>query len=193
MAGTEIRRFIDKGCWPSAGKPAIFIDRDGVLNEDLAYVFKPEDINWTPGVFEFCKSALLSGYCLVVITNQSGIARGYYSETEFLDLTRWFHNAFAQRSAPLTSTWYCPHHPEFGATDGGTECSCRKPKPGLILAASEFYDFDLTRSIMIGDRQRDIEAGIAAGITKCFQYGPLSFAQIADACGFEQGRTPTFR
>jgi len=140
---------------------ALFLDRDGVINVDYDYVHKIEEFDFFEGVFETCKRFVDAGYLIVVITNQSGISRKRYSEVDFAILTDWMKEQFAQNGAPITAVYHCPHHPEITG-----ECSCRKPKPGMIEEACKRFDIDPNKSLLVGDHERDIEAGINAGI-KC--------------------------
>lgn len=178
------RRYIDPASAADFGKPALFVDRDGVINKDVGYVGRRQEFVWMPGIFSLCRAAHHAGFAIAVVTNQSGIARGFYSEDMFLELTRYVHEEFARKRVPIASTWYCPHHPNFGEDGTGANCTCRKPKPGLLLAAAAFHQFDLSKSIMIGDRQSDMEAASAAGVARKFLVGAQSFEQIQKACGF---------
>jgi len=155
-----------------------------VLNEDYGYVCQKNKIEWKPRIFDFCRAAHQAGYEIIIVTNQSGIARGYFSENQFLNLTRWIHDVFHSQSARLASTWYCPHHPDIPDPEFGSKCPCRKPKPGLILAAASFHDVDIASSVLVGDRLRDLDAGSAAGISRTFLFGRVSFFDISQACGF---------
>jgi len=145
-----------------APRKALFLDRDGVINVDRGYVHRPEDTEWMPGIFELCAKAQRAGYLLVVVTNQAGIARGYYNVDQFLTYTRWMHEQFAAHGTPLTATYYCPHHEGFTV-----ECRCRKPKPGMLLSAISRFEIDVGESILVGDKHSDIEAGVAAGLKEC--------------------------
>jgi D-glycero-D-manno-heptose 1,7-bisphosphate phosphatase len=147
-----------------APRRALFLDRDGVINIDDGYVHKPAEVEWVPGIFELCRLACDAGFVLVVVTNQAGIARGYYSVSDFLAFTDWVHTQFRERDVPLLATYYCPHHPEYAGSDGVTRCSCRKPAPGMILAAADAFQIDLRSSILFGDKPTDIAAANAAGI-----------------------------
>jgi D-glycero-D-manno-heptose 1,7-bisphosphate phosphatase len=133
---------------------ALFLDRDGVINIDKGYVHKIEDFEFIEGIFDLCKSYQDKGYLIIVITNQAGIARGYYTEEDFLKLSEWMKKEFAKKNVIITDIFYCPHHPDFTG-----ECECRKPKPGMILEAAKKYNIDLSKSILIGDKITDIEAG----------------------------------
>jgi len=150
------------------GRKALFLDRDGVINVDHGYVHSPEQTQWVPGIFELCLAARAAGYLLVVITNQAGIARGHYSEQTFRDYMLWVHGQFQARGAPLAATYYCPHHPTAGLGAAMIECTCRKPKPGMILAAAAALEINLAESIMIGDSDSDMLAATAAGLGEAF-------------------------
>lgn len=144
---------------------ALFLDRDGVVNVNHGYVHTTEATQWIPGIFELVRKANDAGLLAIVVTNQAGIARGYYSEQEFRAFTRWIHEVFSERGAALAATYYCPHHPEFG---DGIECACRKPSPGLLLAAGRDYGLDIGRSLLVGDKPSDIEAARRAGVGKAW-------------------------
>jgi D-glycero-D-manno-heptose 1,7-bisphosphate phosphatase len=152
---------------------ALFLDRDGVINVDTGYPAKPSDIIFIDGIFDFCRQATAQGYRLIVITNQAGIARGYYSAADFQALMEWMQARFTAESCPLTAWYFCPHHPEFGEI---RDCSCRKPKPGMITQAVRDWNIDLGRSVLIGDKPSDIEAGRAACVA-----APLLFNGYFDS------------
>jgi D-glycero-D-manno-heptose 1,7-bisphosphate phosphatase len=146
--------------------PAVFIDRDGVINKDHGYISKVDDFEYIEGVFEACRAFKKMGYLLVLVTNQSGIARGYFTEDEFLTLTEWMDWNFADEGVELDGIYYCPHHPEQGNDIYRQDCACRKPKAGMFLAAADFLKIDLSRSVMIGDKGSDMQAAITAGINQ---------------------------
>lgn len=143
---------------------ALFLDRDGVINVEKNYVQRIEDFEFVEGIFELCASAQSRGYKLVVVTNQAGIGRGYYSEQDFLNLTEWMLEQFCQRAIVVDRVYFCPYHPLHGVGEYRRESLDRKPGPGMILRASSELVIDLSRSILIGDKHSDIEAGIAAGV-----------------------------
>ena len=143
---------------------ALFLDRDGVINEEIHYLHKPEQVHFVPGIFALCRSAQALGYKLIVVTNQAGIARGYYTEEDFHALTRWMEAAFAREGVQLDRTYFCPHHPEHGIGAYRRECPDRKPSPGMLLHAARDFSLDLARSIFLGDRCTDMAAGQAAGV-----------------------------
>ncbi len=146
------------------GKRAVFLDRDGVLNVDNGYVSQVDDFEFIEGVIEACKKLKDKGYLLVVITNQSGIARGYFSEEQFHTLTEWMDWSLADRGVDLDGIYYCPHHAEKGVGEYKVDCDCRKPKPGMLLSAIEELNIDVSNSILVGDKVSDLQAGIAAGV-----------------------------
>lgn len=148
-------------------KRALFLDRDGVINHDGGYVHTPEQTEWLPGIFDLVRLAHTAGYLPIVVTNQAGIGRGYYSEHDFLSYTDWVHGQFRRQRAPLLATYYCPHHPTAGVGVLKVECECRKPKPGMLLAAIERFEVDASRSVLVGDKYSDLEAGRSAGLGLC--------------------------
>nr|WP_283103402.1 D-glycero-beta-D-manno-heptose 1,7-bisphosphate 7-phosphatase [Shewanella aestuarii] len=145
---------------------AVFLDRDGVINKDTGYVHLVDDFEYIDGVFDACLALKKMGYLLVVVTNQSGIARGMYSEDDFHSLTEWMDWNFADKGVDLDGIYYCPHHPEKGIGEYKQDCDCRKPKPGMLLDAAKFLKIDLANSIMVGDKADDMRAAKAAGIGK---------------------------
>ena len=145
-------------------KPAIFLDRDGVINKDNGYVSQRDDFEFIEGAIEACIEFQKKGYLLVVITNQSGIARGLFSEDQFNTLTEWMDWSMADRGVDLDGIYYCPHHSEEGQGEYKIDCECRKPKPGMLMNAIEDLNIDVEASILIGDKVSDLQAGIAAGV-----------------------------
>lgn len=143
---------------------AAFLDRDGVINVDYAYVHSQETFHFVPGALSGASALVKKGFCPVVVTNQSGIGRGKYSLNEFRDLCFWLAGVFSGQGAPLCAIYYCPHHPEHAFAPFLKDCSCRKPKPGLILQAAEDLNIDLSASILVGDKASDIQAAHAAGV-----------------------------
>ncbi|WP_115719121.1 D-glycero-beta-D-manno-heptose 1,7-bisphosphate 7-phosphatase [Gallaecimonas mangrovi] len=145
-------------------RPALFLDRDGVINVDHGYVSKIDDFEFIDGVFDTCIAFKNAGYAVVVITNQSGIARGMYTEQDFQQLTQWMDWNFEDHGVLLDGVYYCPHHAEKGIGQYKVDCSCRKPKPGMILEAKADLDIDLATSIFVGDKADDMRAAGAAGV-----------------------------
>lgn len=148
-------------------EPAAFIDRDGVINEELDYVHRIEDFRLLPGVIDGLGLLQQAGYRLVVVTNQAGIARGLYGEAEFEALTRHMVAMFAAAGVTIAGVYHCPHHPSAGLGAYRRDCDCRKPKPGMLLAAAADLGLALERSVLVGDKLSDIEAGRAAGVARC--------------------------
>ena len=145
-----------------------FLDRDGVINKDIGYLS-----DWGRFEYEFAVKSALSmllnaGYELIVVTNQSGIARGYYSEEDFLLLMAKFRQDLEKSGIKLLDVFYCPHHIDGSIQKYMIDCSCRKPKPGLFFQAYEKYDIDVAQSVMFGDNVSDLEAAEAAGIKAGF-------------------------
>src|SRR3569623_972448 len=144
--------------------PAVFLDRDGVININHGYVHKPENFDFIEGIFDVAQHAHELGYKLVVITNQAGIGRGYYSEADFHLLTQWMCEQFVQVGAPISQVYFSPFHPTAGLGIYLKDDFSRKPNTGMIFQAREELGLDLSGSILIGDKPSDIQAGIAAGI-----------------------------
>ncbi len=145
-------------------KKAVFLDRDGVINRDFGYTSHPDNFEFLDGVFEACRNFIAQGYILVVVTNQSGIARGYYTEVDFKHLTEWMLGEFDTHLVDITKVYYCPHHPTAGNGEYRQRCECRKPAPGMLLRAAEELDIDLSQSVIIGDNLTDLQAGERAGV-----------------------------
>lgn len=143
---------------------AAFLDRDGVINVDHAYVHKAEDFEFIDGVLDACADLVAAGFKLVIVTNQSGIGRGYYTEDDFHRLTEWMKEVFKKAGAPISAVYFCPHHPEKALDAYRCDCDCRKPHPGLLLQAQKELNIDMAHSLMFGDKQGDMQAALAAGV-----------------------------
>jgi D-glycero-D-manno-heptose 1,7-bisphosphate phosphatase len=143
---------------------ALFLDRDGVINVDAGYTFEREKFVFVDGIFDLALAAMRLHYRIIVITNQAGIGRGYYTEADFKVLTDWMRAEFSKRGAPITDVFYCPDHPEFGLGKYKKESADRKPNPGMILRAIEKHDLLASQSLMIGDKDSDMRAAFSAGI-----------------------------
>tara|TARA_Y200000002_G_C22436225_1_gene560194 strand:+ start:115 stop:660 length:546 start_codon:yes stop_codon:yes gene_type:complete len=144
-------------------KKAMFLDRDGVINVDKGYVYKWEDFQLTKGCIEALKRIQILNYKIIIVTNQSGIARGYYTEKDYQNLNSSFLDYMISQKINITASYHCPHHPLFSKGED-SKCNCRKPKPGMFLKAAEENDILLSESIAIGDQLRDLLAAKAAGI-----------------------------
>ncbi len=142
---------------------AAFLDRDGVINIDRAYLYRQEDFEFVPGFFKAANQLVDAGFELVVVTNQSGIARGYYTEADFWALTEWMTSVLKDKGIPLLDVLFCPHHPTKGQGAYQCDCMCRKPAPGMLLEAAKRHHLTLNASLMFGDKLSDIQAGINAG------------------------------
>jgi D-glycero-D-manno-heptose 1,7-bisphosphate phosphatase len=135
----------------------IFLDRDGVINKELNYLYKIKDFEFINGVFEACKHLISLNYKIIIVTNQSGISRGFYTEYDYKILTQWMLSQFKKNEIKILDIFYCPHAPE-------TNCDCRKPLPGMFIKAQKKYNIDMKNSWLIGDKENDIIAGNSSGI-----------------------------
>jgi len=136
----------------------IFLDRDGVINKDTNYLYKIEDFQFVDGVFEACNHFQKLGFKIIIITNQSGITRGYFTENDYQNLTVWMLEKLKIKEIEILDIFHCPHTSE-------SNCECRKPKPGMFIAAKNKHDINMKESWIIGDSERDITAASSAGIT----------------------------
>ncbi len=148
-----------KECVLATASKALFLDRDGVINVEKEYLYKIEEVAFVTGIFELCRHYQQQGYLIIIVTNQSGIARGMYTEEDFAQLSAWMQEAFAKEGITISAIYNCPHHPDFTG-----DCACRKPKPKMLLDAARQYGLDMAHSLLIGDSERDIEAAVAAGV-----------------------------
>ena len=132
----------------------LFLDRDGTINIDKCYVYRAEDFEWVPGIVELCRAVVAAGYDIVIITNQSGIERGYYTEADYAVFTHFLRGQFAEQGIPVLDVLHCPYlnHPD------------RKPAPGLFLRARDRWEINMAASLSLGDKPRDVEAGCNAGV-----------------------------
>ncbi len=143
---------------------ALFLDRDGVINEDLGYLHKVEDVKFKPYIFDLCRYARSLGYMIVVVTNQSGIARGYFTEFEFHNLMNWMRGIFIREKCSIDAIYYCPFHPDGSLISYTRTSEYRKPNPGMLLEAKKHLDLELPSCILIGDQESDIKAALNAGV-----------------------------
>jgi D-glycero-D-manno-heptose 1,7-bisphosphate phosphatase len=135
----------------------IFLDRDGVINKEKNYLHKIEDFEFIKGVFDACKHFNNLDFKIIIITNQSGIARGFYSKNDYKILTQWMKNQLMENGVNILDVFYCPHLPK-------DKCWCRKPSPGMLIDAQEKYNIEMKKSWLIGDKEDDIIAANKAGI-----------------------------
>jgi D-glycero-D-manno-heptose 1,7-bisphosphate phosphatase len=146
---------------------ALFLDRDGVINLDTGYLSQPEDFYFMDGIFDLCRRFIEAGYLIIVITNQSGVARGYFTEEEYQRLNQHMLRGFAEQGIAITQVYACFYHPEGKGRYRGNSPN-RKPNPGFFIQAREQYSIDMQTSLMIGDKPSDIEASAAAGVPHRF-------------------------
>lgn len=146
---------------------AIFLDRDGVINVERNYVHRIEDFEYLPGALPGLRLLAAQGFQLVVVTNQSGIGRGLYSEAQFEKLNTYMMASLLSEGISISAIYFCPHHPTEGIGKYRSECECRKPKPGMLLRAAKEIGIDLRSSVLIGDKRSDIAAGHSAGVGTC--------------------------
>lgn len=151
---------------------ALFLDRDGVINHDAGYTHRWEDFRFVDGIFDLARAAHARDYLLVVVTNQAGIGRGFYTEADFHALTAQMCARFAAEGAPIARVYFDPTHPEHGIGAYRRDSPMRKPNPGMLLLAADELDIALGRSLLIGDKPSDIEAGRRAGVARSLLYVP---------------------
>lgn len=153
-------------------RPALFLDRDGVINIDHAYVCKPDNFEFVEHIFELCRTAKRLGYLIFVVTNQAGIGRGYYTEEDFLKLTDWMCRVFNAQGVVIDKVYFCPFHPEHGVGHYKIDSPNRKPAPGMIHQAIQEFDVDVAKSVLVGDKESDIQAGVTSGLGCNLLYDP---------------------
>ena len=144
--------------------PALFLDRDGVININHGYVSEIDSFDFIPGIFSIVKQATERGYVVIVVTNQSGIGRGYYTQERFVELTRWMVDCFKENGGRIDEVYHCPHHPTGAKGEFLKKCDCRKPKTGMFTRAINAHQIDVKNSIMIGDKKSDLIAAETAGV-----------------------------
>lgn len=147
---------------------ALFLDRDGVVNEEVGYLHRAEDVRWVEGIVPLCRTAQALGYRLVVVTNQSGIARGLYTEEDFHGLMDWMRAELEREGVRLDAVYFCPYHPEHGVGEYRREHEDRKPGAGMLRRAARDLGLELGKSVMVGDRCSDMAAANAAGLRQAF-------------------------
>lgn len=143
---------------------ALFLDRDGVINEDYGYVHKIEDFHFREGIFDVCRAAQKAKMKIIVVTNQAGIGRGYYKLVDFQEVSDYMHTSFMSNDVKIDELLYCPFHPEFGLGQYRKESFDRKPNPGMLVKACAKHNINPRFSIMIGDRESDKIASLSIGI-----------------------------
>ena len=143
-------------------RKAVFLDRDGTINVEKQYLINPEEMELIAGSAEAIRGFNEQGFFVIVITNQAGVARGYFSEGDIIELHKHFDKELEKLNAKVDAYYFCPHHPNYGDK---LNCECRKPEPGLILRAAEDFNVDLSNSYLVGDKAIDVNAALAAGVT----------------------------
>ena len=181
MAAEKLVAPADSARGPARARAA-FLDRDGVINVDHGYVWRIDDFVFVPGVREAAAELARLGFAIVVITNQAGIARGMYTQADFARLTQWMRERFAEAGVDLAGVYHCPHHPTEGQGAWRVSCDCRKPAPGMLLAAARDLDLDLERSVIFGDKCDDMRAGRSAGVGLRVFLGTDGRAPPTEAC-----------
>lgn len=171
---------------PPTRRPALFLDRDGVINVDRGFVSRLEDFAWMPGIFDVARTGTRLGMALVVVTNQTGIGRGDYTEDDYRAVTAFMREGFEREGAALAAVYHCPFHPDaveqrYRAADH----PWRKPRPGMLLAARDDLGLDLAASAMLGDKRGDLLAGHAAGVGALGLIGTAAVAP-GEAPAFER-------
>lgn len=159
---------------------ALFLDRDGVINYDPGYVYRIEDFEFMPGIFEALAGFMALGYEIFVVTNQSGIGRGYYSEDDFAKLSKYMIDEFKSYGVEIKKIYHCPHAPS-------DDCNCRKPKPGMILQALDEFNISLKDSLMIGDKPSDLESARRAGVESGYLIGD-EFKSVLEVLEYIKGQ-----
>jgi D-glycero-D-manno-heptose 1,7-bisphosphate phosphatase len=158
---------------------ALFLDRDGVVNEEVGYLHRSDEVRFVDGIFSLCRTATALGYRLIVVTNQAGIARGYYTETDFENLMEFMRDELRAAGVELDAVYYCPFHPEHGVGRYKREHDDRKPGTGMLRRGAREFGVELSESILVGDRCSDVGAANAAGLRQAF----LISGTEAGGCG----------
>ena len=160
---------------------ALFLERDGVINHEVGYLHRAEDVRFVDGIFSLCRTAAGLGYRLIVVTNQAGIARGFYSEADFDALMIWMKDAFRVEGVELDAVYHCPFHPEHGVGKYKRDHEDRKPGTGMLRRGVREFGVELGASVMVGDRCSDIAAANGAGLRQAF----LISGTESEGCGGE--------
>lgn len=148
----------------TASARAVFLDRDGVINVDRGYVHRAADFQLIDGVIDGLLTLQTAGYLLLIVTNQAGIGRGFYTEDDFLAFSLYVDAVLKSKGVYIARTYYCPHHPDAKVTRYRVACDCRKPQPGMLLRARDEFGIDMSRSAIVGDKATDVLAGQRAGV-----------------------------
>ena len=181
MGDDGLAGFIAEGTGRAMRKRALFLDRDGVVNEEVGYLYRTEEMRFVDGIFSLCRTAAGLGYRLIVVTNQAGIARGYYSEADFEVLMEFMRGKLRAEGVELDAVYYCPFHPEHGVGRYRQEHEDRKPGTGMLRRGAREFGVELSESVLVGDRCSDVGAANAAGLRQAF----LMSGTEAAGCGGE--------
>lgn len=182
-------------------RPALFLDRDGVINEEVGYLYRTQDCVLVPGIASLLRTAAQLGYFTCVVTNQAGIGRGFYTEADFHGLMAHIDAELALEGAHLDAVYFSPFHPVHGVGEYKRESACRKPTPGMLLRAAHEHGLALNQSLLVGDRCSDLMAGHAAGLKQLFLFGTteeapcpvdFSYARASQLFSVEQAMIATF-
>jgi D-glycero-D-manno-heptose 1,7-bisphosphate phosphatase len=187
MAAQDLVAGVPVRAGDGSRRRAAFLDRDGVINVDHGYAWRIEEFDFIAGALEAAATLARAGYALVVVTNQAGIGRGMYTEADFAHTSAWMRERFAAAGAPLDAVYHCPHHPTLALDAWRIRCECRKPAPGMLLAAAKALDLDLAGSVIFGDRCDDLRAGAAAGLRLRVLLGKDGLALPTLECGDAEG------
>ncbi|MBO5515020.1 MAG: HAD family hydrolase [Schwartzia sp.] len=167
----------------TAGRGTVFFDRDGTLNVDKDYLHTIEEFEWIEDAPQAIRWVNERGFLVIVVTNQSGVARGYFGEEDVKRLHEWMNDDLKRFGAHIDAFYYCPHLPNGSVAPYAMECDCRKPKPGLVQRACDDFDIDRGASIMIGDKSRDVECAEAAGLRGVLYEGGSLVALLEQELG----------
>jgi D-glycero-D-manno-heptose 1,7-bisphosphate phosphatase len=176
-----LAEFAARGSGGAMSSRALFLDRDGVVNEEVGYLHRAEEVRFVDGIFSLCRTAAGLGYRLIVVTNQAGIARGYYSELDFEALMEFMRGELRAKGVELDAVYYCPFHPEHGVGKYKREHEDRKPGTGMLRRGAQQFGVELSESVLVGDRCSDVGAANAAGLRQAF----LMSGTEAEVCGGE--------
>jgi D-glycero-D-manno-heptose 1,7-bisphosphate phosphatase len=181
MGDVGLAGFVARGLGGAMRRRALFLDRDGVVNEEVGYLHQAEEVRFVDGIFSLCRTAARLGYRLIVVTNQAGIARGYYSEPDFEALMEFMRGELRSEGVELDAVYYCPFHPEHGVGKYRQEHEDRKPGTGMLRRGAREFGVELSESVLVGDRCSDVGAANAAGLRQAF----LISGTEAAGCGGE--------
>jgi D-glycero-D-manno-heptose 1,7-bisphosphate phosphatase len=168
MEDDGLAGFVARGFGGVMKERALFLDRDGVVNEEVGYLHRADEVRFVDGIFSLCRTAVRLGYRLIVVTNQAGIARGYYSEADFEVVMEFMRGELRVQGVELDAVYYCPFHPEHGVGKYKQEHEDRKPGTGMLRRGAKEFGVELSESVMVGDRCSDVGAANAAGLRQVF-------------------------